>query len=589
MNVLILLLILDMLSKEFWLPVVRSHELINELPDENVFDYWMILRVPEGLLEYNKEEDYANYVSDPLLILTSESCLHYILQLMGYIHECKMPIEEFFFGIKIRWISREIEPGILLEYFLLLVKRYFELIRDDDPRLYDLLEYNECEFEAKKKVAQVLLSLLNLASTDFRQNQHILPKLHSLIDSVMRQFPDAMYLVVLANFRGSGFDSLYLVENIFEGMCPSEYSFRNERIFQNLDALKHFRLSSFFTPARLCSTFAYLLKNYCEPHYNETECKKAIVNVCAFLMKTLPNEAALEALNKIFTELEKPTEMVAFLLEAILVIESEHLRGIIESPEFPIHPVESLKRLVDFFSDALTHKYDFWRIELKNLCHKKELVAALTAISEKSFVAGLIFERIFYKSFFDSKRKLEDVFDASVCERTQSVIDHSKMSHEKSSDSQTNYLRLFSFLKMKFSNFLTMTVSSCLGHLQRERQQVYEKKQKEYRENVALPIWNTKDSDDPITLANLEAKGLFPAYRELCRNLEKVESMIEMLDKHKPNQRLVEVEVETTSEVKRMSSEKEQMRLEHTRLLQEVKKSILERLFCAQTSQEVDS
>ena len=218
MNVLILLLILDLLSKEFWLPVVRSHELINELPDENGFDYWMILRGPEELLAYNKEENYANDVSDPSLISTSESCLHYIFQLMGYIHECEMPIEEFFFGIKNRWISREIEPGILLEYFLLLVKRYFELIRDDDPRLYDLLEDDECEFEAKKKVAQVLLSLLNLASTDFRQNPHILPKLHSLIDAFMRQFPDAMYMVVLANFRISGFESLYLVEIIFEGI-----------------------------------------------------------------------------------------------------------------------------------------------------------------------------------------------------------------------------------------------------------------------------------------------------------------------------------------------------------------------------------
>jgi hypothetical protein len=239
-----------------------------------------------------------------------------------------------------------------------------------------------------------------------------------------------MYLVVLADFSERGFELLYLdEENSFKGMCScmNHESFRNERIFQNLDALKHFLLSSFFTSARLCSTFAYLLKNYCEPHYNETECKKAIVNVCAFLMKTLPTDAALDALNQIFTELEKPAEMVPLIVEAILAIENEHLRGIIEALEFPIHPVESLKRLADFFSDALTRKYDFWRIELKKLCHKKELVAALTAISEKSFVAGLIFERIFYKSLFDSNRKLDDVFDASVCGSIQSVIDHSKI------------------------------------------------------------------------------------------------------------------------------------------------------------------
>ena len=185
MNALILLLFLDMLSKEFWLPVVRNQELIDELPDENVFDLSFISRSSEGILEINKEEDYANGVSDPALILTSRSCLYYILQLMGYIHECEMPIEEFFFGIKNRLISREIDPGILLEYFLLLVKRYFELIaeeEDDDPRLYDLLEDNECEFENKKNLAKVLLSLLNLASTDFRTNPHILSKIYDLID-----------------------------------------------------------------------------------------------------------------------------------------------------------------------------------------------------------------------------------------------------------------------------------------------------------------------------------------------------------------------------------------------------------------------
>lgn len=586
-------LLSDVLSKEFWLPVVRSHELINELPDENGFDYWMILRGPEELLAYNKEENYANDVSDPSLISTSESCLHYIFQLMGYIHECEMPIEEFFFGIKNRWISREIEPGILLEYFLLLVKRYFELIRDDDPRLYDLLEYNECEFEAKKKVAQVLLSLLNLASTDFRTNPHILPKLHALIDSVMRQFPDAMYLVVLANFRGSGFDSLYLVEKIFEGMCPSEYSFRDERIFQTLSAFKDFLLSSFFTPARLCSTFVCLLKNYCLPHYNETECKKAIVNVCAFLMKTLPNEAALEALNKIFTELEKPTEMVAFLLEAILAIESEHLKGIVESQEFPIHPVESLKRLVDFFSDALTRKYDFWRIELRNRCPGKKLVAPLKAISEKSFVAGLIFERIFYKSLFDSKRKLEDVFDASVCERTQSVIDHSKiLDGFKEAPGEMSLRQELRALTGKFPSGILMssgccnktTISAALEHLRKYRQRIYEDRQTEWRAGgVALQRWESRfdyDSDSVVQ---------FPRYQRLTSELNQIDAVMSELQKHSGSKLLKDVQDENTkkiesvnAQIKVFDDQKHRMKLEHTRLLQEAKKSILGRLFGAQ-------
>jgi hypothetical protein len=584
MDALILLLILDVLSEEHWCSVVRSQELINQLPRECNFNPWLISKSPSGNIEIKKEEDWNDGVSDPLLTSTSRECLYYILQLMGYIHECEMCIDEFF-GLEVHCDRRDIEPGILFEYFLLLVQRYFELTRVDVPSLYDLSDDDGDQFEDKKKIAQVLLSLLNLASTDFVQNPHILPKLHALIDSFMHQFPDEMCLVVLADFSERGFESLYLdEESSFTGMCScmNHGSFRNKRMFQTLGAFKDFLLSSYFTPERLYRTFACLLKNYCAPHYDETECKKAIVNICTFLMKTLPAEAAFDALNQIFTELEKPAEMVDFLLEAILAIESEHLRGIVESPEFPIHPVESLKRLAENLTDVLTRKYDFWRIELKNLCPKKELIAALTAISEKSFVAGLIFERIFYKSVFDSKRKLEVVFDASVCRSIQSVMNHEKMSDGKSSDPQNRYYSLFSLLKMKFSNFSTMTVSTCLSHLQRESQQLKDKKQKEYRENVAGPIWDTKDSENPITLANLEKKGLFPSYREICRNLDKVECSIEMLEKHKQNQRLVDIEAESTSEMKCMRSEKEKMRVEHTRLLQEAKKSILERLFGAQ-------
>lgn len=583
MIIQLLLLLSDILSGNHRHFVVRSQELINELPSEDDFDPYKIPRGPEGSLGI-----------DPSLISTSRDCLYYILQLLGFIHKCEMSIGVFF-GHETHHIYGGIEPGILFEYFLLLVQRYFELIAAEAVNVKDLFNLSDddvAEFEEKKKIAQVLLSLLNMTSTDFG-TPHILPKLYSLIHSVTHQFPDAMYLVVLANFREGGFESLYVDEDWSNtGMCScmNHGSFRNERIFQNLDAFKDFLLSSYFTTARLCSTFSCLLKDYCAPHYNETESKKAIVNVCAFLMNTLPNEAALEAINQIFTELEKPTEMVAFLLEAFLANENEHLRGIIESPEFPIHPVESLKRLADFFSDVLTRKYDFWRIELKKLCPGKKLVAPLTAISEQSFVAGLIFQQIFYKSLFDSKRKLEDIFDVSVCESIQSVIDHSKRSHEKPKDQQQPiYFLLFSFLKTKFSDFSNMKVSTCLVHLRKEKQQLFDKKQKEYRENVAGPIWNTKDSDDAITLANLEAKGLFPAYRELCRNLEKVESMIEMLESHNPNQCLGEIEAKNTKEMDCMRLEKEKMKLEHTRLLQEVKKSILERLFCAQTSQEVDS
>ena len=475
MEEFILPLFWDMLSERHWLSVVRSQELIDQLPKDSIFNPYLISRNSSGDLEINKEEDYEDGLSDPSLISTSIDCLCYILQLMGYIHEYEICMDEFF-GLEVHWKRRDIQPGILFEYFLLLVQRYFELIAaeaDDVQDLYELSDDDVKEFEEKKKIAQILLSLLNLTSTDFGQNPHILPKLNALIESFMRQFPDAIYLVVLADFSERGFESLYLdEESSLTGMCyfMNHASFRSLRIFQNLDAFKHFPLSSFFTPARLCSTFACLLKDYCAPHYNESESKNAIVNVCAFLMKSLPTKAAFEALSQIFTELEKPAEMVSLILEAVLAIESEHLRGIIESPEFPIHPVRSLKRLSDNLDD-LTRKYDFWRIELKKLCPGKKLVAPLTAISEKSFVAGLIFERIFYKSLFDSKRKLEDIFDASVCERIQSVLDHSKildsMIHQPEGlQLKTNLSRLLGTRQEKKDDFISIEITDDMriGH-----------------------------------------------------------------------------------------------------------------------------
>jgi hypothetical protein len=596
MDALILLLILDVLSKEDWHSVVRSRELIDQLPSESNFNPYLISRGLEGLLEINKEEDYDDGVSDPSLISTSIECLYYIRQLMGYIHKCEMRIEEFFFGIEDRWSRRNIEPGILFEYFLLLVQRYFELTRDDIQYLYDLLEDDGEKFDEKKKIAQVLLSLLNLASTDFRTNPHILPKIHSLIDAFMRQFPDAMYLVVLANFSESDFESLYLDEECsYTGMCSclNHGSFRNEKIFQNLDAFKHFRLSSYFTHARLCSTIVCLLKNYCEPHYNETECKKAIVNVCAFLMMNLPNEAAFEAINQLFTELEKPAEMVAFLLEAILAIESEHLRAIVESPEFPIHPVESLKRIADFFSDDLTRKYDFWRDRLKKLCPKKELVAALTAISEKSFVAGLIFERIFYKSLFDSKRKLEDVINASVCILLQSVIDHSKILDGcKEAPEEKTLRQELRALTGKIPERLLessgcgnkTTISAALEHLRKYRQRIHEDRQTEWRAgDVALQRWESRFNYDS------DSNAQFPRYQRLTGELNQIDAIISELQKHSGSKLLKDVQDENTkkiesvnAQIKVFDDQKRRMKLEHTRLLQEAKKSILDRLFGAQ-------
>ena len=590
----------DLLFQENWRTVVRSQELIDQLPSENVFDPYLISRGPSGDLEINKEEDYDDGVSDPSLISTSESCLHYIFQLMGYIHECEMCIDEFYFGVENRWRLRNIEPGILFEYFLLLVQRYFELIAEEEdyvPSLYNLSDNDYDQFEEKKKIAQVLLSLLNFASTDFRKNPHILPKLHALIDSVMRQFPDAMCLVVLADFSERGFEELYLdEESSFTGMCScmNHESFHSERIFQTLDAFKHFRVSSYFTPARLCSTFACLLKNYSELYYSETQSKKAIVNVCAFLIKTLSTEAAFDAIEQIFTQLEKKDEMV-LILEAILVIESEHLRGIVESPKFPIHPVESLKRLEDYIGGDFVEKYKLLCKKSSSNYPKDKLKGLLKLLSEKSFVAGIIFARLFNKSYIERGRKLAEAFNADVCGSIQSVIDHSKILDGcKEGHEELRLRQELRALKRKIPEGILLsshcgnktTISAALEHLRKYHQSIHEARQAEWKAGgVALQRWESRFDDDDDS----DYLKKFPRYQMLTSELNQIDAIMSELQKYRGGNFLNDFRDENTKDIERVNAQikvfddqKHQIRLEHTRLLQEAKTSILERLFGAQ-------
>jgi hypothetical protein len=588
-------LLSDVLSKKHWHSVVKNQELIEQLPSDIDFKYWLISKSPSGDLEYNKDKDYYDCVSDPSSISTSESCMHYLLQMMGYIHECDMCINEFF-GLEIDYRRRDIEPGILFEYFLLLVQRYFELTRVDAQDLYDLSEDDGDQFEEKKKVAQVLLNMLNLASTDFEKNPHILPKLHALIDSVMLQYPDAMCLVILAKFSEIGFESLYFEENTYEGMqafffeCP----FREQRMFQTLDASKDFPISSFFTPARLCSTFACLLKNYCEPIYNEIQGKKAIVNVCAFLIKTLSTEAAFDAIEQIFTQLEKKDEMV-LILEAILAIESEHLRGIVESPEFPIHLVESLKRLEDYIGGDFVEKYKLLCKKSSSNYPKDKLKGLLKLLSEKSFVAGIIFARLFNKSYIERGRKLAEAFNASVCERIQSFIDHSKILDGcKEGHEELRLRQELRALKRKIPEGILLssrcgnktTISAALEHLRKYHQSIHEARQAEWKAGgVALQTWESRFDDD----ADSDYFKKFPRYQMLTSELNQIDAIMSELQKYKRGNFLNDFRDENTKDIERVNAQikvfddqKHQIRLEHTRLLQEAKTSILERLFGAQ-------
>jgi hypothetical protein len=510
-----------------------------------------------------------------------------------------MRIDEFIFGIEDRWSRRNIEPGILFEYFLLLVQRYFELIaaeEDDVQDLYDLSEDDGEKFEEKKNLAKVLLRLLNFASTDLsRTNPHVIPKLHALIDSVMLQYPDAMCLVILAKFSERGFESLYLVDDIFEGMQAgySEYSFRNVRMFQTLDAFKDFPISSFFTPARLCSTFACLLKNYCEPIYNEIQGKKAIVNVCAFLIKTLSTEAAFDAIEQIFTQLEKKDEMV-LILEAILAIESEHLRGIVESPEFPIHLVESLKRLEDYLGGDFVEKYKLLCKKSSSNYPKDKLKGLLKLLSEKSFVAGIIFARLFNKSYIERGRKLAEAFNADVCGSIQRVIDHSKILDGcKEGHEEWSLRQELRDLKGKIPEGILLsshcgnktTISAALEHLRKYHQSIHEARQAEWKAGgVALQRWESRFDDD----ADSDYFKKFPRYQMLTSELNQIDAIMSELQKYKGGNFLNDFRDENTKDIERVNAQikvfddqKHQIRLENARLLQEAKTSILERLFGA--------
>jgi hypothetical protein len=221
------------------------------------------------------------------------------------------------------------------------------------------------------------------------------------------------------------------------------------------------------------------------------------------------------------------------------------------------------------------------------------LVAALTAISEKSFFAGLIFERIFYKSLFDSKRKLEDVFDENVFESIKRVIDHSKiMDGCKEAPEEFSLRQELRALKGKIPEEILMssgcgnktTISAALEHLRKYHQRIHQDRQTKWRAGgVALQRWESRFYDDSDSVKQC------PRYERLTAELNQIDAIMSELQKHSGSKLLKDVQDENTKEIERVNAQikvfddqKRRMKLEHTRLLQEAKKSILGRLFGAQ-------
>lgn len=551
-----------------------------------------IQKNPSGELEVKAEEDFDDCVGIISEISSSGYCTCYIFHLFAYLKETDMSFGEFF-GFTARHY-----PGELFQYYLLLVERYLQLLAaeqaaegEEPERLMDFSDDNDEGFLDKKEEAQILLNLLSLVSLEFRENADILPILYRVIDLFIKQFPDAFFLALLANFTDRGFDSLYLVDNIFEGMESvfSEHSFRSRRLFQTLESFKHFPISSYFTTERLSGIFMLLLTNYCG-EYSAQEFRIAILNVTAFVMQKLPKEAAMEALNHIFTGLEKQAEMFQFIMEAMLsVIEKENLRGLLEAPAFPIHPEESLKRISDYLGGDF-EKYKFFCKQIQSGYPKEKLKELLKTLSEKCFVAGIIFARLFNKSYIERGRKF--TLNADVCGKIQAVIEHSKILSEckgvpKELQEQHRSLigRFPEEILVSSGCGSKTTISGALEHMRKYRQKIHEAKQAEWRQGgVALQRWDSRFDGD-----NSEFLAQFPRYQRLKRDLNQIDSLISELQKYSGSKLLKDVQDENTKEIERVNArikvfddQKHRMKLEHTRLLQEAKKSILDRLFCAQ-------
>ena len=438
---LLLFFLLDMLSEEYWRSVVRSRELIRELGSVRSM-HLRITRDSSGNPKFQDDDDSNDGDDDDDSDddedeMSSEECWRRIKQLIRYIHEFDVSIEEFF-GFRENSDRPEIDQGILFEHFLLLLLKYLELLKkeedeeeEEEEYLFNLSEGDETEFEKRKHMAQVILGLLKLAASDkFQSNPRILPILHNLIDTFMRQFPDAMCLISLGGFRQTGIESLSLVEvNNPPGtmyFLLNTKSFHDEQMLQSLGSLANFPLSSYFTCLKLTQTFDFLLRKYCAPRYTEIEMKAVILNVCAFLIQTLPAEEAFKAINQILTTLGKEkNDIVIIFLESIVQNESQQLMCVLSKPDLPLDVQQLGEKLTKILSsDEFKRQYKQITILLSELCDRIFLKTNLSQLSDSSSLARLVFEALFNSSTLPRKpgQKLESVVAAVFDEEVKAKI-----------------------------------------------------------------------------------------------------------------------------------------------------------------------
>ena len=123
------------------------------------------------------------------------------------------------------------------------------------------------------------------------------------------------------------------------------------------------------------------------------------------------------------------------------------------------------------------------------------------------------------------------------------------------------------------------TISAALDHLRKYRQKTHDSRQHEWRDGgVARHCWRSNDSS-----------LRFPKHQKLSDELDQIDEIMRELGRHDSKKLLKDVQDENTlqiqgvkAQLKVFDDQKDQMKREHTRLLQEVKKSILDRLIGAQ-------
>jgi len=290
-----------------------------ELPPSFFSPYRLLIDEDNG--DLSVETDYFNYsVISFDEINNSADCTSCILQLFSYMRDRHTSFAEFF-GFREVELEDLTLKGELFQYYLLLLERFLHLLAaeqaesGEEPK--SIMVFSEDDHEAffnTKQQARLFLKMLELSWLEYPISE-ISAKLKQVSNLFIQVFPDAFFLATLSNFDESCIDSLNLSDKIFEGMPSANlYSFRKSRLFQSFPVFRDFPWVLCHDFQRFSVNFVLLLKRYCG-EYTSEEFHTAILNVSVFVVYSLPNLATMEALNYIFTELERHSEITGILEE----------------------------------------------------------------------------------------------------------------------------------------------------------------------------------------------------------------------------------------------------------------------------------